>query len=491
MTNSCANRPNGAFRRGTRRLSCLAMVSTLAIAAPGAAAPNEDEGASRISQRILEALIEANGVHGMAASVWRDGAVVWTAGVGYRDAEERLPVEDDTIFRLGSVSKIFAFAAAAKLREQGRLDVDRPIQDSLDYLNPAWPAITARQLAAHTAGIPHYQTVDEGRGGRRFGSIREAVGVFNDRDLLSSPGAAYRYSSYGYTLLSALVEESAGQPYLDYLALEIVPGLTIIPDATDQGNPAASKAYDYDGGALGPSAPHDLSYSWGGAGLGATAGDLARFGGRLLSGDVVSNASFEWMMEPMRLTDGTAVSDKEYSVGFGIRTQRDVDGERVAHHAGAVIGGRSVLLLYPERKLAVSILSNAPWISSIEQTAMTLSAPFRAGQAGAVARACPLIASRYEGTFGDAPVSGNATFALQDGVCSGRITVDKPMADWFDGSSRKDVRSVEIIGLDSRGGFGRAAFVTPFGAYDLRASDIVGDHVVGFGGTRSLSITFR
>lgn len=491
MINSRTGSRKGTLRKGARRLSCLAAASTLAVASPGLAATNGDDGASRISERILEALIEANGVPGMAAAVWRDGALVWTAGVGYRDAEHRLRVEDGTIFRLASASKIFAVVAAAKLREQGRLDVDRPIQESLDYLNPEWPTMTARQLAAHTAGIPHYQAADEGRGGRRFGSVRESVGVFSDRDLLFSPGADYSYSSYGYTLLTAVVEESAGQSYLDYLAQEIVPGLTIIPDATDQGNPAASKAYDYEGGALAPSAPHDLSYSWGGAGLSATAGDLARFGGRLLSGAVVSSATFEWMLEPMRLTDGTAVSDRNYTVGFGIRAQRDVDGERVAHHAGVVMGARSVLLLYPERKLAVSILSNAPWISSIEQTAITLSAPFRAGQAGAVARACPLNASRYEGVFGDSPVSGSATFALQDGVCSGRITVDRTMADWFAGSSRKDVQSVEIIGLDSRGGFGRAAFVTPFGAYDLRASDVAGEHVVGFGGTRSLSITFR
>src|SRR5687768_12591531 len=119
--------------------------------------------------------------------------------------------------------------------------------------------------------------------GHRFASVEESVGVFSGRDLLFAPGAGYNYSSYGYTLLSAVVERSAGRPYLDYLVGELVPGLAIGPDATDAGDPTTSKAYDYAGDALAPAAPHDFSYSLGGAGIGGTAEGLARFGGRVLS----------------------------------------------------------------------------------------------------------------------------------------------------------------------------------------------------------------
>jgi len=469
----------------------LAATVALLCSQGAIAAPAESGNPGRISDRILAAVLDANGVPGMGAAIWHQGELVWAGGAGYRDAENRLPVESDTIFRLASVSKILALAAAARLREQGRLDVDRPVQASLDYLNPEWPAMTARQLAAHTAGIPHYQKVDESRGGRHFTSVRESVGVFSDRDLLFAPGADYSYSSYGYTLLSAVVERSAGKPYLDYLADEIVPGLTIGPDVTDRNHPAASKAYIYDGGAPSPAAPHDYSYSWGGAGLGATAGDLARFGGRMLSGAIVSRATFDWMLEPARLTDGSVVMEDEFPVGFGLRGGADSDGERIAHHAGATIGARSVLLLYPDRQLAVSILSNAPWVSAIEQTAITLSAPFRSGGAEPAPRPCPTSARRYDGTFAGKRVSGTASFAVEDGICSGTIAVDKAMADWFDGGPQKDARSIRIIGLDERGGLARAAFVTPFGAYDLRSSPAKGDHSVRFNGTRSLAITFR
>ncbi len=482
--------------RSAKPLVCLVASCALLVSSGGAwaasrSAKDADARASRIADRILAAMVESNGVPGMAASVWRDGNVVWTGGAGYRDLENRLPVDDRTIFRLASVSKIFAATAAARLREQGRLDVDRPVQQSLDYLDSNWPALTPRQLASHTAGIPHYQKVDEDRGGRRFRSVRESIGVFNGRDLLFAPGSKYSYSSYGYTLLSAVVEQSAGKPYLDYVSAELVPGLTIVPDATEGGNSAASKAYIYDKGALAPAPAHDFSYSWGGAGMSATAGDLARFGGRLLSGKLVSNATLEWMLEPSRLADGTLTMDGGFPVGFGLRGGTDRDGERIAHHGGAAIGARSVLLLYPDRKLAVSILSNAPWVTSIEQTAITLSAPFRQSAAPDMSRPCPTKATRYDGSFNGEPVTGTAHFVVEDGICSATISVTKTMADWFKVPAQKDAEPLRIIGFNTRGAFGRAALVTPYGAYDLRPSEAGEEHNARFSDSHSLSVSFR
>lgn len=470
------------------KLICLLCAATIPTVSE-AHSKNTDEQGQRISTRILKALSEANGVPGMAAAVWHDGKMVWTGEVGYRDAEKRLPVEANTIFRFASVSKIFAFTAAARLREQGRLDVDLPVQQTLDYLNPKWPPLTSRQLAAHTAGIPHYQAVDLGRGSINYESIREAVGVFSDRELLFAPGSAYNYSSYGYTLLSAVVEKTSGEPYLEYLTREIVPGLAIVPDATGS-DPSASKAYDYESGKLAPSAPHNFSYSWGGAGMSGTAPDLARFGGNMLAGKIVSHATFEWMMEPTKLNNGASVSERDYTVGFGLRSGKDLDGERVAHHAGVTQGARSVLLFYPDQKFAISILSNAPWISAIEQTAITLSAPMRS-QKGAVIRACPVKASRYEGIYDGKSVNGSASFTFENGICSGKISAAAPIASWFDSSSRKDVRSIEIIGTDRQGGLGQAAFVTPFGAYDLRPSTASNRHIVSLGGSRLFDLEFR
>ena len=349
---------------------------------------------------------------------------------------------------------------------------------------------TTAQLAAHTSGIPHYQAVDENRGGHRFATMREAVGIFQDRDLLFTPRMKYHYSSYGYTLLATVVEESSGQPYFDYLSQEIVPGLKIGPDVTDTDDPNASKAYEFIDGAIRGAAPHDYSYSWGGAGLGATAPDLARFGGRLMVGQIVSSETLDWMLIPTRLADGSNVMDGDNTIGFGWRTSRDFDGDRIAHHAGVTNGARSALILYPDRKLAVSLLSNALWVSSIEQTALMLAAPFKAkGLAAAVP--CPTGAVAYAGEYDGKPMSGTAHVALEDGVCAAVITAPTALLEWLNGFPQKDAAKLKIIGIDPKGGFARAALVTPIGIYDFRAQDGGSRYVASFGGTRVLSISFR
>ncbi len=468
----------------------ILLSALLAIAGP-APAQDSDAHASRISDRILAALIEANGVPGMGASVWRDGRIVWTGSAGLRDVERRLPVDENTRFRFASVSKIFAVAAAARLRQDGRLNVDEPVATVIPYLRNEWPPISARQLAAHVSGLPHYQDVDQDRGVRRFENVRDAVALFSGRALLVPPGTAYSYSSWGYTLLSATVEEAAGRPYLAYLAETIVPGLPIGPDATASGDPDASRAYEVAGDDVTEAAPHDYSYSWGGAGLGGSPRALPEFGGRLLSGRVVSRETLEWMQQPVRLNDGSPAGEDGYQIGFGLRVQRDEDGERLAHHAGVTLGARGVLLLYPDRNTAVSVLSNALWVSSIERTARTLSAPFRPVPAGLVARGCPTALTRYRGMFGDQPVEGTASFRIEDGVCIGDIAAGGAFANWLNAPAQRDVDTVRLIGMDANGGFSRAALVTPLGAYELRADAEPGVHGSRLTETRALSLRFE
>ncbi|MEX2526548.1 MAG: serine hydrolase domain-containing protein [Gemmatimonadota bacterium] len=458
---------------------------------------NADAFATRVSSRILDALVETNGVPGMGAAVWRGGRLVWTGSAGHRDLELRQPVDENTIFRLASVSKLFAATAAAKLREQGSLDVEAPVQSIVPYLWDGWPPMTTAQLAAHTSGIPHYQAMDADRGGRRFETVREAVAVFAHRDLLFEPQTDYSYSSYGYTLLTAVIEEISGRPYLDYLSQEILSDLKIGPDATATGDPNASKAYEFENGVVREAAPHDYSYGWGSAGLGANAADLARFGGLVMEGEIVSQEALDWMLAPARLADESAVVDEDQTpggtattVGFGWRSARDARGERIAHHAGVTNGARSALVLYPDRRLAISLLSNARWVSAIEQTAIMLAAPFMPAQP-ATPVTCPTEVVAYEGQYDGAAVSGAAGVTLEDGVCTAVITVQNAFGEWLNSYPQRDAEIVKIISVDASGGFSRAALVTPIGVYDLQAEDRGSRYVAALGGSRSLSISFR
>ena len=464
--------------------------AALMLAATAASAQTpEPGGPADRAQRILSALVEVNGVPGMGAAVWKDGRVIWTGAAGYADIDARRRVDDETIFRMASVSKLFAVAATGRLAEQGRIDLDTPVQSALPWLENDWPAITPRQLASHTSGMPHYQAQDAARGGVHYATVREAVGIFENRALLTPPGQAYEYSSWGYTLLSAVLEVAAGRPYLDYLVAEITPGLTIVPDATDGPDPHASVAYEFVDGVARRAAPHDFSYTWAGGGMGATLPSLATWGGRVLDGEVVSRETFENLLIPTRLNDGTEAGEDGYTVGVGWRASTDRDGRRLAHHAGVALGARSSLVLYRDQRAVAAIASNALWVSSIDSSAQMVAAPFLPVARNAVAVPCPTKASAYRGTYGDAAVEGTARFEIKDGVCVGELGVapGNAFGDAANGQPQGDTAALKVIGVEGGDGLGRAALVTPIGVYDLRG-DGDGGWTSALGGSRPLSL---
>lgn len=482
----------------TSRCRFLPLITLMAAAplsatdAPRPATTDLTEAGKR-ADRLLAELVEVNGVPGMGAAVWQDGRIVWRGSAGYQDVAAKKPVDADTLFRLASVSKLIAVAAAARLAEDGKLELDAPVSSQWPGSNPAWAPMTLRQLAAHTAGLPHYQAVDEGRGDTHYASTAEAVAIFRDRPLIGPPGAQYHYSSWGYTLMSAVIEARAGKPFLDYVAEAITPGLAIVPDATHSGNPHASRTYEFDGGRVVDAPVHDYSYTWAGGGFSATPGALAEFGGRMMQGRVVPLARFQEMRVPMRLDDGTPVRSEDYAVGFGWRVLTDQDGRLRAQHAGVTIGARSALVTWPElpeaQQTAVSLLSNTLWVSSIEQSAAMLAAPFQPPPAKRVQRDCPVAATHFKAEYRETPSVGKARFALEDGTCVGHITLEGELKAYFDQFVQKDAGDLAIIGLDVGTGLSRAALVTPVGIYDLRAQ-ADGSHLAQVGAGSGLRLEF-
>jgi len=453
----------------TKSTACVAgLMALLARASTAQAEPRAD--AATIAQRLLDTLRETNGVPGMGAAVWQDGEIVWEGSSGLRDVERGAPVTRDTLFRLASVSKIFTVGAVAQLAEQGRMDLDAPMQRQLPWLGAHWAPITPRQLAAHVSGLPHYQAIDADRGSRHYATGRDAVAIFAERDLLRPPGTAYSYSSWGYTLFGALVEEKTGRPFTDYVGQEVAPGLAIRADATDSGDADASRAYAFDQQRRVVDVPrHDFSYTWGGGGLSGTASAVASFGGRMIDGRVVRPETFDAMLVPVKLANGKTAGEDDYAVGFGWRIGVDADGAPIVHHNGVTLGARSTLGLWRGERTAVSVLSNASWVSRMEPTAQMIAAPFRAVPAGLVDAACPIDARHYSGTFGDVAVEGTVRFRIEAGLCVGTAEQHPAMLAYFGTAMQRADAPLTIVGIDPDAGLARAGIVNPFGIADLRA----------------------
>lgn len=116
-----------------------------------------------------------------------------------------MPVTAETRFRIGSVSKALTSVAVGRLLQDGRLDLDSPVQRYV----PGFPAkrypITVRQVAGHLAGIRHYFP-GEFENREHYPTITQGLAIFAADSLLFEPGTAFAYSSYGYNLLGAVIE---------------------------------------------------------------------------------------------------------------------------------------------------------------------------------------------------------------------------------------------------------------------------------------------
>jgi CubicO group peptidase (beta-lactamase class C family) len=337
----------------------IAFAVGTAAGAVAQGARDTDRGA--LVDRLGADLIEAARLPGLSISILRDGGVVFARGYGFADVETQTPVDTSTQFRAASVSKMITVTALARLYQEGQVDLDAPVQR---YVS-AWPegeAATARLLAGHLAGVAHYQREDHIDRTRHYASVTEALGTFVGSPRAGPPGAQYSYSTHGFTLLSAVVESAAGKTFLDYLADDVFGPLGMThsgPDLRASPPPTMSTLYGRRG--VEPwklSDPEDPSYKWGGGGLISRPNDLTRMAWGYLDGFIRPDVVTE-MWASQRTTGG-----EETGVGIGWRVGEDHGGRRVIHHAGSMGGARSVIVIWPDERTAVSVMTNVTWGSS-------------------------------------------------------------------------------------------------------------------------------
>lgn len=346
----------------------------LFLASAAAAQPPAGERAQAARQAMAE-LRTRLGSPALSAAVAVDGKVVWAEGLGEIDVENHVPATPEARFRLGSISKLITAAAVARLVEQGRLDLDAPVQRYVPAFPDKGQPITPRLLAGHLAGIRHYSLPDILRPPRRYATLAEGLEIFQGDPLVSPPGAAYLYSSYGYNLLGAVVEGAAGKDYLtavDELVLRPLGLAATVPDFPEKLVDHRARPYlPRATGGVENEKPIDSSFKWPSAGYLATAADVVRFGSAQLAGDFLKPATRALLFTPMKTAEG-----KETGVGLGWRVSKDAQGRLFYHHGGSIEGGRSYIVLVPEGRVAVAILTNLSRADFAEADTLALARIF-------------------------------------------------------------------------------------------------------------------
>lgn len=313
------------------------------------------QAAIAASQRLICDSLEGR-IPGGQIAVALDGRLIWSAAFGYADAAGHVPVTRTTQFRIGSVSKPLTAAGLALLVQAGKLDLDAPVQRYVpDFPVKRWP-ITTRELAGHTAGIRHYLG-DEFLLNRHFASVHDGLAIFSGDSLLFEPGTRWSYSSYGFNLVSAVIEGASGENFLAYMGRQVLRplGLThTAPGRADSVLADLTHFYDRDsGGVIVPSPAVDLSYKWAGGGFVSTAEDLVRFGSALLRPGFLKAQTLDLLFTSQRTRDGQPTG---YGLGWFIQT--DSLGHRWAFHGGGAVGGTTAFGLDRDSHFAIAITSN-------------------------------------------------------------------------------------------------------------------------------------
>lgn len=312
------------------------------------------EKLQRIEQMVQEEL-QKNGAPGAAVAIEQDGKVVFAKGFGFADVENKVSFTAQTVSRIGSISKTFTALALMQLVEQGKVKLDDEVQVYVPSFPKKSAPITIRQLLGHQGGIRHYKG-DEMLSAKHYDTVEAALAIFKDDPLVAEPGTKYSYTTYGYNLLSRVVEAASGLSFGEYLQQRIFTPLGLKQTYLD--DPAqliAQRARYYTKRQPGPlrNAPAvDQSNKWGGGGLVSTVEDLLRYAASYDKQTLLKGETIKLMFTPQNTRDGKPTT---YGLGW---TNALEDGRQRIEHTGGSIGATSALALYPDQKTKIAVLVN-------------------------------------------------------------------------------------------------------------------------------------
>ena len=211
-------------------------------------------------------------------------------------------------------------------------------------------------MACHIGGIRHYRG-NEFLINRPYSSVKEGIDIFDQDSLLFKPGSKYRYSSYGWNLLSGVIEGASNTDFLKYMKEVVFNPLQMDHTYAEKGNDQIDglvSFYMHDhNGMITPGQQVNNSYKWAGGGFLASATELIKFSKGILSNTIYDKEVQDLFWKSCQLDDGTV---NNYGMGWSVNT--DDDGRAWVGHSGGSMGGTSMYLLYPDFNLTVVTLVN-------------------------------------------------------------------------------------------------------------------------------------
>ncbi len=373
-------------------------VSAATSAAPGtapaksAAALAVDYG--RLKETIADLIkseMRKNDVVGLSIALVDDQRVVWAQGFGYADERNQIAATPDTVYRAGTLTRLFTATAVMQLAEQGKLDIDRPLKQYLPEFSvksrfPNAGPITLRSLMTNHSGLP--ARVLKGMWSRKPEPFTKVVDQIRDDYAAYPPGFVYANSDLGFTLLGIVLQKVTGRSFISCIEEALLNPLnmthsSLLPaPGKDRG---ATKSYR-----KGREIDEPLCRDVPGYGLKATVTDLSRFMQMVFAQGRFGSRQ---ILKPETLAEMFRVQNSQVPLDFGLQAglgwMLSGFGEvniknagPVARFGGATLLHRSQLMVLPAQKLGVVVMSNTSstsTVTTVAARALTLAFELKSG----------------------------------------------------------------------------------------------------------------
>ncbi len=318
-------------------------------------------------------LLKQKNVASMVVLVIDDQQIVYANGFGYADREGQLSALPDTVYSIGSISKLFTATAIMQLQERGKVDIDKPLHTYLPEFSINTPygqeGITLRRIMTHHSGLPS----DYDKGFSRYSASETLLTDLANDYIAFKPGTVHSYSNLGYGLLGRVIEEVSGLSYEQYLQQYIFQPLKMKNAFVGiQNSLVMARAYEENK----RQQPIEIRDRAAGD-INMSANDLALFAKAMLqytsddlaqSSTLLTNDSVNEMWHPQNehiVLDGGLKMGLGWILSYpdeGLETMQDL-----AWHNGSTIYYHSSLMMNRKEKLAVIVLSNSAEAATVNE----------------------------------------------------------------------------------------------------------------------------
>lgn len=356
----------------------LVVVVLLALAAPAFGQPSVPaaepyKAAVAELEKLIKHEADDKKLPALSIALVDDQKVVWAAGFGFQDRDKKIPATAETVYRVGSVSKLFTDVAIMQLVEEGKIDIDAPVAKYLPDFKPVYKEgekpITLRMLMTHRSGLIREPPV-----GNYFDpsepGLKKTVESLNGIGLVYPPESRIKYSNAAIGVVGYALEVSQKEKFEKYVQRRTIDALgmkasSFVATAAVKKQLADAVMWTYHGKEF-PAPTFELGTSSAGC-MYSTVLDLAKFQSCLFANGV---AEGKWFLTPGTLAEmfKPQFAPKDAKSGFGLGfSVGEFEGHQRVGHGGAIYGFSTTFVALPGEKLGVIVVSARDSTNAVTQ----------------------------------------------------------------------------------------------------------------------------